>query len=143
MTPDPAAASERAAPACSSPEVCSLTHRFFTPNVERPLTLLIRLFGLMAAPARSEEVAPPPSPGRRSTPPPPPFPVTVYPEEDRPSAPPVVEARRVAARPVDQQAQQPAGDPYGFTAWLNGVRARSGSGRGQSRPQPFGLGGRQ
>src|SRR4051812_36514783 len=77
----------------------------------------------MASPARSEEVAPPPPPAV-DTPPPPPFPVTVYAEDDRPSA----DAQRVAARPVYQQVQQPAGDPYGFTAWLNGVRARSGLG---------------
>jgi hypothetical protein len=98
--------------------VCPLTHRFPTPEVGRLLTLLILLVGLMADPARSEEVGPPPPPVV-DTPPPPPFPVTVYPEDDRPSA------QSVAVGPV---SQQPAGDPYGFTAWLNGVRARSGLG---------------
>jgi hypothetical protein len=103
--------------------VCALTHRFSIPSFVRSLTRLVLLFGLMAIPARSEEAAPPPPPVV-DTPPPPPFPVTVYPEDDRPSDPSVVEDPRVAA----QQIQQPAGDPYGFTAWLNGVRARSGLG---------------
>jgi hypothetical protein len=100
-----------------------LTHRFPTPDVGRLLTFLILLVGLMAAPARSEEVAP--APPVVDTPPPPPLPVTVYPEDDRPSAEPDAEVRRVAARPV---SEQPAGDPYGFVSWLNGVRARSGLG---------------
>jgi Cysteine-rich secretory protein family len=100
-----------------------LTFRFPTPNLVRFLTLLILLVGLTATPARSEEAAPPPPPVV-DTPPPPPFPVTVYAEDDRPSDQPAAEVQRVAA----QQAQQPAGDPYGFTAWLNGVRARSGLG---------------
>ena len=78
----------------------------------------------MAMPARSEGITPPPPPVV-DAPPPPPYPVTVYPEEDRPAAQPAAEVQRVAARPV---YQQPAGDPYGFTAWLNGVRARSGLG---------------
>lgn len=128
MTPD-RGRMERTAPACFLSEFYPLTQRVLTPNFARFFALFLLIAGLMASPARADGVAPP-SPPVVDTPPPPPFPVTVYPEDDRPSPEPA-EAQRVAARPVYQQPvayQQPSGDPYGFTAWLNGVRSQSGLG---------------
>jgi Cysteine-rich secretory protein family len=81
---------------------------------------------LMAAPALAEEVSPP-VPPVVDIPPPPPLPATIDPSEPRyvVARPVYAEAAPVAAQPAYQYQY---GDPYGFTAWLNGVRAQNGRG---------------
>ncbi len=96
--------------------------------------LLIVLAGASASPALADDVVVPPPPVV-DIPPPPPVPATIDPAE----------VRHAVARPVytqtyetqvqtvsyETQAAQVAysyGDPYGFTAWLNGVRAQYGLG---------------
>ena len=94
--------------------------------------LLVLIAATMASPALADSVSPPPPP-IVDTPPPPPAPATVDPSE----AVYHVVARPVYAQPAPAPqpvaAPQPAyqyqyGDPYGFTAWLNGVRAQNGRG---------------
>ncbi len=75
--------------------------------------------GLTPAPAIAAELAPP-APPVVDTPPPPPLPATEQPEPAR-------EIQAVQAV-VAYQPAAPAGDPYGFTNWLNGVRAQYGLG---------------
>jgi uncharacterized protein YkwD len=93
--------------------------------------------GLTTSSALADSVAPPPPPVV-DIPPPPPAPATIDPSEVRHAV-----ARPVYAEPApaevrtasyETQAAQPAqpqysyGDAYGFTAWLNGVRAQNGRG---------------
>lgn len=107
-----------------------MTPSFHPQRIARTVSLiLIILAGSSVCPASADEVIPP-APPRVDAPPPPPVPATV--------SVPVI--RYVAARPV--YATQPgfsqsayaqptyaqSGDPYGFTAWLNGVRAQNGRG---------------
>ena len=95
--------------------------------------LAVLALGQSATPVSAEELAPP-APPVVDIPPPPPAPATIEPSE----------LRHVVARPVYTQAEanqdssvtqttqptQPVyyGDPYGFTGWLNGVRAQYGLG---------------
>lgn len=79
------------------------------------------ILGLSSAPAMAEGLAPP-APPVVDAPPPPPLPATEQPEPKRD-----VQVARVA-QVVYQQPQQPAGDPYGFVNWLNGVRGQYGLG---------------
>ncbi len=85
---------------------------------------------LMAAPALAEEVSPP-VPPVVDIPPPPPLPATIDVSEPRyvVARPVYAEPAPIAAQPASQyQYQYEYGDPYGFTSWLNGVRAQSGRG---------------
>jgi len=132
---------ERAALASSCLGVRALTHRSRIANPVPALALAVALIGVPSA--RSDEVAPPPPPSV-DAPPPPPIPVTLEPADFRPAPPQVEEVRRFSYRPAEYpqaeypqaEAPQPAAyqpayqaaDPYGFTAWLNGVRAQSGLG---------------
>jgi uncharacterized protein YkwD len=77
--------------------------------------LSLGILGLTLAatqPARAQQVAP--------TPLPPPAPAVAVATAARPAAP------AVAARPVQARPVAPAGDPYGFTNWLNATRASYG-----------------
>jgi hypothetical protein len=91
------------------------------------VSLLTALIAGLSAPFALAEEAVPPAPPKVDAAPPPPVPATVD----------VSLIQFVVARPVytEQPAQptyaQPAyqyGDPYGFTSWLNGVRAQYGLG---------------
>jgi uncharacterized protein YkwD len=93
------------------------------------LSLLIILTGLTASPALADSVTPPPPPVVDIAPPPP-VPATIDPSEVRHAV-----ARPVYTQPAPTEEAQPApvqyvayGDPYGFTAWLNGVRGQYGLG---------------
>jgi Cysteine-rich secretory protein family len=108
-----------------------LTNPNFPPSMRLSRTVslfLILIAGLMAGPVLAEDVAPP-APPVVDTPPPPPLPVTIDPSEVR-----YVVARPVYAEPAPAPAaaqpvyQYQYGDPYGFTEWLNGVRAQNGRG---------------
>ncbi len=91
------------------------------------LSLLLLIACLTTATVQADSVIPP-HPPVVDVPPPPPVPATIDPSE----------VRHAVARPVygqpDTEVQQAAqvqytyGDPYGFTAWLNGVRAQNGRG---------------
>jgi len=83
------------------------------------MTLMV---GLSALPAMADEVVPP-APPKVDAPPPPPLPATKDLSVTR-----VTVARPVYAQPAQAQPVYQSGDPYGFTAWLNGVRAQSGLG---------------
>ena len=110
--------------------VCPLAHPTHPLSIARTVSLLLTLIAALAAsPTLANEIIPP-APPRVDAPPPPPVPTTVDASLVR-----VVVARPVytqpapAAQPV--APAQPAnqyGDPYGFTAWLNGVRAQNGRG---------------
>lgn len=94
---------------------------FFSPV----LALGLWFVGLQPAPAKAAELAPPPPPVV-DTPPPPPAPETLEPANFKAATPEVLEiTQRLVAEPV---VYVPSGDPYGFTAWLNGVRAQYGLG---------------
>ena len=101
-----------------------MTFRVHLLNLTRVSSLLplLLIAGLSPAFARADETAPPPPP-IVDTPPPPP----VY-ETDQPAE--VI--RTVQPAPVQTQTQTQTqaayGDPYGFTSWLNGVRAQYGLG---------------
>lgn len=82
------------------------------------------LVGSQPAPASAAELAPP-APPVVDTPPPPPAPETLEPANFRPATAAILEVHQVVAQAV---AYVPSGDPYGFTAWLNGVRAQYGLG---------------
>ncbi len=108
-----------------------MTHRLSTPN-PRPLGFFLLLFfGLIVPPAMADEAAPLP-PSVSDTPPPPPVPATVEPEavHDALVTKPAPAVRRVVETVayVAQAPAAPLGDPYGFTAWLNGVRGQYGLG---------------
>jgi len=96
-----------------------LTLRSRTLNASRLSCCFLAILGLTSASAMAEGMAPPPPPVV-DAPPPPPLPATeqVEPKRD-------VQVAR-AAQVYQQPA--PAGDPYGFTGWLNGVRAQYGLG---------------
>ena len=88
------------------------------------------LLGSQPAPAKAAELAPPPPP-IVDTPPPPPAPETLEPTNFTPATRAVLEITQRAVAPVAPVAEPvyvPSGDPYGFTAWLNGVRAQYGLG---------------
>jgi hypothetical protein len=90
------------------------------------LVLLTLATGLTASPASADSVVPPPPPVV-DIPPPPPVPATIDASEVRHAV-----ARPIYAEPAPAETQ-PAiqyayGDPYGFTAWLNGIRAQYGRG---------------
>lgn len=98
-----------------------------TLSFARTVSLLtVLLAGLSAPFAMAEEVVPP-APPKVDAPPPPPVPATVDLSLIR-----VAVARPVyttqPAQPVYAQPAYQSGDPYGFTAWLNGVRAQNGRG---------------
>ena len=81
------------------------------------------------APAKAADTSPP-APPIVDTPPPPPAPETLEPTNFARATPEVLRAQqpqRVAV-PVVEPVAIPSGDPYGFTAWLNGVRAQYGLG---------------
>jgi hypothetical protein len=95
--------------------------------------MAVLIAGLTISPASADEIVAP-APPRVDAPPPPPLPAT----KD------LALIRVVVARPAYDQAAyaqsaygqttyaQPAyqyGDPYGFTAWLNGVRVQYGLGQ--------------
>ena len=61
------------------------------------------------------------------TPPPPPAPETLEPANFKPATATVLEVHQTVVAYVPA-AYVPTGDPYGFTAWLNGVRAQNGLG---------------
>lgn len=91
----------------------------------------------MVTPALADSAAPPPPPVV-DIPPPPPLPATIDPSEVRHavarpiySQPAPAEVQTVSYETQTAQAapiQYSYGDPYGFTAWLNGVRAQNGRG---------------
>ena len=95
--------------------------------------LSLWLVGSQPAPAKAAELAPP-LPPVVDTPPPPPAPETLEPANFRPATAAVLEAHRAVAvvaavaAPAEPVAYVPSGDPYGFTAWLNGVRGQYGLG---------------
>jgi uncharacterized protein YkwD len=106
-----------------------------------PVLLLSLIAGLSASPVLADEVVPPPPPVV-DIPPPPPIPANIDPSEVRHAvARPVYEKpapSEVRRASYETQVAQPAqtaqvqyasyGDPYGFTSWLNGVRAQYGLG---------------
>ena len=97
-----------------------MTSRPRTPNVRVAfLSSLFLILGQSLAPAMAAELAPPPPPDVDIAPPPP-LPAITEPEPKRD-----VQVAQAAAPVV---YQQPSGDPYGFTDWLNGVRAQYGLG---------------
>ena len=107
---------------------------FSTSNIRRSFFLLtlsvlsLTLVGGQPAPAKAADLAPP-APPVVDTPPPPPAPETLEPANFIPATAAVLEVHRaVVDVPVAAIAFVPAGDPYGFTAWLNGVRAQYGLG---------------
>jgi len=83
--------------------------------------------GLQPAPAKAAEVAPP-APPIVDTPPPPPAPETLEPENFKAATPEVLGPARSSMIAVAEPVAVPSGDPYGFTAWLNGVRGQYGLG---------------
>ena len=98
------------------------------------LSLSLAIVGLQPAPAKAAEGAPP-APPIVDTPPPPPAPETLEPEDFKPATPEVLElahsypaAPSYLPAPVAEPVYVPSGDPYGFTAWLNGVRGQYGLG---------------
>jgi uncharacterized protein YkwD len=91
------------------------------------LALLTLLVGLTTSSALADSVAPP-QPPAVDIPPPPPVPAIIEPSEVQDAI-----SRPLNAESAPAAAQQPAiqyvyGDAYGFTAWLNGVRAQYGLG---------------
>jgi uncharacterized protein YkwD len=121
---------ERTAPAWFFCGVCPLTHpihplRLLLSRTVSGLVLLTLVAVLSGSAASADTVAPPPPP-EVDIPPPPPVPATIEPSEVRHAV-----ARPVYNEPAPAAPQQPAvqyvyGDAYGFTAWLNGVRAQYG-----------------
>jgi Cysteine-rich secretory protein family len=100
-----------------------LTLPIHPQSLIRTVFFLLTLIAVpIASPALADEVSPP-TPPVVDIPPPPPVPATVDPSEVRYTAARPVYPEQVAAQPVYQY-----GDPYGFTAWLNGVRAQNGRG---------------
>jgi len=89
--------------------------------------LSLWLVGFQPAPAKAAELAHPPPPVV-DTPPPPPAPETLEPENFKPATRAVLAITRSSAPVAAEPVYVPAGDPYGFTAWLNGVRAQYGLG---------------
>lgn len=83
--------------------------------------------GLQLAPAKAADLAPPPPPVV-DIPPPPPAPETLEPANFKPATQEVLAMHLAVAAPVAEPVYVPSGDPYGFTAWLNGVRAQYGLG---------------
>lgn len=113
----------------ASSERCPLTHPIHPQSFARTVCLLLLL---IAGPSMAAEVAPP-APPKVDAPPPPPVPATVDHSVVRMVVARPVYTQPVAAEPTYAQPAyaQPAyqsGDPYGFTAWLNGVRAQNGRG---------------
>ena len=102
-------------------------------RLSRTVSFFLTLIAvLLASPVLAEEVAPP-APPVVDIPPPPPVPATVDPSEARYTVarPVYAQAAPVEPQPVAQPVvsyQYQYGDPYGFTAWLNGVRAQYGRG---------------
>jgi len=95
-------------------------------------SLSLVLVGLQPAPAKAAEVAPP-APPIVDTPPPPPAPETLEPENFKAPTPEVLGPARQSAvlaqvAVAEQPVAVPSGDPYGFSAWLNGVRGQYGLG---------------
>ncbi len=109
------------------PESCPLTSPNHTLSFARTVSLLtVLLAGLSAPLAMAEEVVPP-APPKVDAPPPPPVPATVDLSLIRVAVARPVYATQ-PAQPVYAQPAYQSGDPYGFTAWLNGVRAQNGRG---------------
>ncbi len=106
-----------------------MTHRLSTPNQLRAGLFALLILGLTVPPAMADEAVPPPPPPVSDAPPPPPVPATVEPEavHDALVTVPAPVVRQVAAA-VAYAPAAPSGDPYGFTAWLNGVRGQYGLG---------------
>ena len=108
----------------------------FTSNVRLSVlfftifpVLSVVFVGPQSAPAKAAEVAPP-APPVVDTPPPPPAPETLEPENFKPATPAILLTHPLTypSAPVAEPVYIPSGDPYGFTAWLNGVRAQYGLG---------------
>lgn len=109
----------------------------FTSNLRFRLLVLtasslsLAFVGLQPAPAKAAEVAPP-APPDVDTPPPPPAPETLEPEDFKAATPEVLGlvhfSPSAPSAPVVEPVYVPSGDPYGFTAWLNGVRGQHGLG---------------
>ena len=89
--------------------------------------LSLWLVGSHPAQAKAAELAPP-TPPVVDTPPPPPAPETLEPANFRAATAEVLAVRPAATAIEQAAAYVPSGDPYGFTAWLNGVRAQNGLG---------------
>ncbi len=109
-----------------------MSDRFLSRASSKVALSLLTLVAVLAArPAMAEEVAPP-APPVVDTPPPPPVPATLDislpPWETVQEQPAPAPAQPVYQQPVYQQPVQQYGDPYGFTSWLNGVRAQYGLG---------------
>ena len=101
----------------------------FTSHIRFACSVLVVTFGfvgLQPAPAKAADLAPAPPPVV-DTPPPPPAPETLEPANFVPATSAVLEIVQLAA-PAVEPVYVPSGDPYGFTAWLNGVRAQYGLG---------------
>ncbi len=108
------------------------------------LTLLLTLAAVLSAPPAQAEDVSPPAPPVVDTPPPPPVPATVDISEIKARSAQIHEALEAQAQAAQAQAAAEAqaaqtqeaqaqpvyqyGDPYGFTGWLNGVRAQYGLG---------------
>ena len=90
------------------------------------LSLSLCLVGFQSAPAKAAE-GPPAPPAVDDTPPPPPAPETLEPANFAPATAAILELPHVVAAAA-VEAYVPSGDPYGFTGWLNGVRAQYGLG---------------
>ena len=107
--------------------------QFFTSTFRFTLLSLVPALSLVfagpqSASARAADVVPVP-PRVDDTPPPPPAPETLEPANFLPATPAVLLTHpMVMAMTAAPAAYVPSGDPYGFTAWLNGVRAQSGLG---------------
>jgi uncharacterized protein YkwD len=104
-----------------------LTHPIHPLSCARTVSFLLPLIALfVASPALAEEVSPP-APPKVDTPPPPPAPATVDLTLVRVAARPVY-AEPAPAQSAPAQPVYQAGDPYGFTGWLNSIRAQYGRG---------------
>ena len=92
------------------------------------VALGLLLVGSSPAPAKAAD-APPPEPPVVDTPPPPPAPETLEPGNFKAATAEILLTHpAVAAVAAAAPIYVPSGDPYGFTAWLNGVRAQYGLG---------------
>ena len=104
-----------------------MAHPIHPLSTSRTVSFLLPLIAaFVASPALADEVTPP-APPRVDAPPPPPVPATLEPSLFRVAARPVY-AEPAPEPPAYAQPVYQAGDPYGFTAWLNGVRAQYGRG---------------
>ena len=114
----------RIAPACSF-GVCPLTNQVSLNRLSKVFACSLMTVVLSSALAKADVLTPPAPPIVDAAPPPPVY-ATIDPEEALRPVKIVHDVRRV----VYEQPQPvvPAGDPYGFTNWLNGVRGQYGLG---------------